>query len=260
LRIAIIADIHGNSIALEAVLDAIRASGEVDEYWVLGDLAAIGPDPVRVLERLSQLPKARFIRGNTDRYLVRDEIPGPGFDQVFGGERRLAAHIRMARNFAWTTGAVGASGWLPWLEKLPLDFRVSLPDGTRVLAVHASPGTEDGRGIHPGTPDDDLERLIAGAQADLIFIAHTHLPLDRTAGKARVVNPGSVSNPFPPDLRACYLLLEAGEAGYSLDFRQVDYDHEAVVQAARQVHHPAADYITGYMRGQNRPDWMKKQT
>lgn len=259
MRIAILADIHGNSIALEAVLDSIRSTGEVDEYWVLGDLVAIGPDPVRVLEILSELPKARFIRGNTDRYVVRDEIPGPGFEEVFGDQRRMAAHIRQARSLAWTTGAVAASNWLPWMLKLALDFRVSLPDGKRVLGVHASPGTEDGSGIHAGTSEADLERLIAGAEADLIFVAHTHLPFDRWSGDVEVVNPGSVSNPFPPDLRACYLLLEADEKGYRLDFRRVDYDHELVEQAAQLVHHPAVDYITGYMRGQNRPEWMKKE-
>ncbi len=52
MRIALLSDIHGNSIALEAVLEDIQAQGDVDAYWVLGDLAAIGYDPVGVLERL----------------------------------------------------------------------------------------------------------------------------------------------------------------------------------------------------------------
>ena len=61
-RIALLADIHGNSLALDAVLAHIQAQGGVDDYWVLGDLCAIGYDPVGVLERLSALPNAIFIR------------------------------------------------------------------------------------------------------------------------------------------------------------------------------------------------------
>ena len=76
-RIAILADIHGNSIALDAVLADLDARGVVDEYWVLGDLAAIGPDPIGTLDRLAALPGARFVRGNTDRYLLTGERPRP---------------------------------------------------------------------------------------------------------------------------------------------------------------------------------------
>lgn len=55
-------DIHGNAIALDAVLTDIEQQGAVDEYWVLGDLVEAGPDPVAVLERLRQLPNVRFIQ------------------------------------------------------------------------------------------------------------------------------------------------------------------------------------------------------
>jgi predicted phosphodiesterase len=66
MRIAILDDIHGNELALNAVLRDIEARGGVNAYWILGDLVALGPQPVRVLEILSGLPNTRFIRGNTD--------------------------------------------------------------------------------------------------------------------------------------------------------------------------------------------------
>ena len=65
MRIALLSDIHGNFVALDAVLRDVSARGEVDGYWVLGDIVALGPDPVRVLERLTALPNATIIRGNT---------------------------------------------------------------------------------------------------------------------------------------------------------------------------------------------------
>src|SRR5438132_4854139 len=70
MRLALLSDLHGNPIALDAVLADIQAHGGVDGYLVLGDLVAIGHDPVGVLERLVALPGARFVQGNTDRYVV----------------------------------------------------------------------------------------------------------------------------------------------------------------------------------------------
>jgi predicted phosphodiesterase len=67
MKIALISDIHGNSIALDAVLSDVRFAGGVDEYWIVGDHVAIGPDPNGVLERLTSLPEVSFTRGNTDR-------------------------------------------------------------------------------------------------------------------------------------------------------------------------------------------------
>jgi putative phosphoesterase len=62
------------------------------------------------------------------------------------------------------------------------------------------------------------------ADADLVLAGHTHLPLDRTVGGIRLVNPGSISNPFPPDLQASYVILEADENRYETSNRRVGYD------------------------------------
>jgi predicted phosphodiesterase len=256
VKIAMLADIHGNTMALENVLadaDSIR----VDEYWFLGDYAAIGYDPVGVLEQITDLPNARFIRGNTDRFLVTGELPWMQLEDAIKDLAHARTHVQVARSFAWTIGAVGTTGWLSWFRKLPLDFRFDLPDGTRVLAVHAAPGTDDGMGITINTSDEGLRALVEDAHADLVLVGHTHLPFDRMAGSVRVVNPGSVSNPFPPDLRASYAILEADEQGYTIHHRRVDYDREAVIKAVQEVNHPALDYIGRFMRGENRKDWMK---
>jgi putative phosphoesterase len=256
VKIAVLADIHGNTIALENVLADADSIG-VEEYWFLGDYAAIGYDPVGVLERITDLPNARFIHGNTDRYLVTGELPWLELDEAIKDLAHARTHVQVARSFAWTTGAVGTSGWLSWFRELPLEFRFTLPDGTRVLAVHAAPGTDDGRGININISDEELWALIEDADADLVLVGHTHLPFDRRVGSIRVVNPGSVSNPFPPDLRASYAVLETDEQGYAIHHRRVDYDRQAVIEAVQEVNHPALDYIERFMRGENRKDWMK---
>ena len=250
LRVAILADIHGNPIALDAVLEDIEARDGADEFWLLGDLAAIGYAPLEVLQRLAALPQAHFIRGNTDRYIVTGELPGPPQELAQKDPKLFKKVIEVASSFAWTAGAVTTAGWGPWLAALPLEMRRQLPNGKRVLAAHAAPGTDDGNGIRNDTPDEELRNMIAGADADLILVAHTHVPFDRMIDGVRVVNPGSVSNPFSPDLRACYAFLTCSRENDSIELRRVDYNHQAAIEATLRSGHPAANYIAGFLRGE----------
>ena len=257
MRIALLSDIHGNPIALDAVITDIQAQGGVDTYWVLGDLVAIGHDPVGVLERLAELHNVCFVRGNTDRYVVTGERPNPTFAAVESDPCLLPLLVDVAQSFAWTQGAITATGWLEWLAALPLEQHGVLPDGARLLGVHASPGSDE-RGVHPGLNKDELRSLFAGCAADLVCVGHTHWPMDLHVDGVHIVNLGSVSNPLPPDLRASYAILEADDSGYRLQHRLVDYDRQAVIAAAEQVRHPVAGYIKRYMVGERRAGWMRE--
>lgn len=225
MRIALISDIHGNAIALDAVLADATAQG-VEAYWFLGDHVAIGPQPGLVLDRLMQLSNTSFIRGNTDRYVVTGEAPPPGLPDVQADPSLVPLYAGLAASFAWTRGFVCAEGKLEWLAELPLDLQFTCADDTRVLAVHASPGNDDGEGIHPGRSNGEIEQLVSGVAADLIFIGHTHEAMVRRIGAQMVVNPGSVSNPHAPDLRASYVILDRTGAGTSFSHRK---DRKSVV-------------------------------
>lgn len=258
MRIALISDIHGNTLALEAVLADIEARGGVDTYWLLGDFSALGHDPVGVLERVATLPNAVFTRGNHDRYTVTGERPGPSDADVQAHPKLLPFVLAMATSLAWTQGQVLASGWWSWFEQLPLETRLTLPDGTRVLGVHAAPGLDDGPGIIPPLSDDELRALLAPAEADLIIVGHTHVPLDRALDGVRVFNLGSVSNPLRERLEASYAILEASTSGYDLRLHYVDYDREAAIAALQRVKHPAAAFIAQFLRGELNPPWARR--
>ena len=249
MRIAILSDIHGNPIALDAVLKDSTRMG-VEAYWGLGDHAAIGYNPVAVLERLSKLPNAVFVRSNTDRYVVTGQGPSPTREAAKANPELVDTVADTSASFAWTRGAITAHGWFDWLADLPMESRVTLPDGTRSLLVHAAPGTDDGPGLHPGLSDAEIEQLVAESDADLVCVGHTHELMDRQLAGTRVVNPGSVSNPKAPDLRASYIVLDAAPSGLEVLHRRVDYDHQAVMEAVGESHHPAADLIIGYQLGQ----------
>jgi putative phosphoesterase len=237
MRLAILSDIHGNPIALDAVLADIQSQGEVDAYWVLGDFAALGYDPVTPLEKITALSHASFTRGNTDRYVVTGYLPVPP-EKALEDPALLPQVIEAARSISWTRGYVSAAGWLDWLTNLPLEVRLTLPDGTRLLGVHASPGS------------DKLEQLLAGCEADLVIVGHTHVPLDRQVGGIHVINLGSISNPVTSGLQATYVLLDADVNGYSIQLRRVDYDREAVIKAIEHSRHPTPSLLIGFMRGE----------
>src|SRR5688500_15733787 len=136
MRIALLSDIHGNPIALTEVLRDARAAG-VDQFWILGDLAAIGPEPVAAIECVASLDNAVLTRGNTDRYVVTGDGPPPSLAAARADPDLIATYADIAASQAWTRGFITGAGWFDWLEALPLDVRTTLPDGTRMLGVHA---------------------------------------------------------------------------------------------------------------------------
>ena len=58
------------------------AEAGIDEWWVLGDIVALGPNPVEVLEILSSLPAVKYIAGNTERYVLTGDRPYPSLADV----------------------------------------------------------------------------------------------------------------------------------------------------------------------------------
>jgi predicted phosphodiesterase len=258
MRIALLSDIHGNSIALNAVLADIEARGGVDTCWVLGDFSALGYDPVGVLELVTTLPDVFFSRGNHDRYTVTGERPGPTLEQAQANPQLMPLLLAMGTNLAWTQGHILASGWWNWFEQLPLELRLTLPDGTRMLGVHAAPGLDDGPGITPLLSDDELRGLLAPAEADLVIVGHTHVPLDRTIDHVRIFNLGSISNPMRPRVEASYAILEADSTGYNLQLRYVDYDRQAVIEGLQHVKHPTVDFLTKFIQGEISPPWSPR--
>jgi len=249
VKLGVASDIHGNRIALEAVVADGRARG-VDRWWALGDLVAIGPDPVGTLELLANLPNLAVTSGNTERYVLTGDRPPPRAEDVLADPGLLGLYTAVEGSFAWTRGALSANRWHEWLDALPLEVRAELDDGTRLLGVHASPGRDDGDGITPHRPDDDMRAALAGADAEVVLAGHTHQPTERSVDGIRAVNGGSVSNPITDDLRASYVIVHADRHGHRLEHRRVSYDREAFLRCVERSGHPEQDYIASFQRGE----------
>jgi predicted phosphodiesterase len=257
MRIALLADIHGNSIALQAVLDDLQARGGVDGYWVLGDHCAIGYDPIGVLERLAKLPNLIVIKGNADRYVSSLDLPPPTLENALDDPSKTATLMEVAGNFGWTRGALDATGWTSWLRDLPFDHRLQLPDGTLVLLVHSQPDTDEGKGFNPSLRDEEVDDILGDERAGLICVGHFHLPMHRYFHDKHIVNPGSVCNTFNGDNRAYYAILDASDSEFDIQFYGITYDLDKAIEMARQTLNIGTEYNIRALLSKTVPSWKQ---
>jgi diadenosine tetraphosphatase ApaH/serine/threonine PP2A family protein phosphatase len=243
MKLAAIADIHGNCVALEAVLADIAALG-IGEVVNLGD----------------------HLSGPLEARRTADLLIARGFPSIRGDQDRIMAEL----------GAPGASRRIDHrqLEQSHLDWLASLPPTLlyrdEILLCHGTPKsdsafwlervTEDGK-ILP-RPIAEIESEAVGIEASLMLCGHSHLPRAVRLRDGRlVVNPGSVGcpgydSPKPvyhkgqtgtPD--ACYAILERSSRGWSTTFRYVPYDHMPMAELAQRNGLPvwAAALATGWV-------------
>jgi putative phosphoesterase len=214
-RVAVIADVHGNAPALDAVLAEIDR--EAPDAIVLAGDAAGGLWQGAVLDRLMALQRARFVQGNVDRVMVQAFDEGWTFDP---DER---------------TPLRRAGGWIAErMTKKHRDFLASFEDTVvvgDVLACHGSPRSDD-ETMTSLTPEADLRAMLAGVEQRVVVCGHTHVQFDRTVGETRIVNAGSVGMPFEGPPGAFWLML-----GPEPELRRTDYD---VAGTAEQIR--ASDY------------------
>jgi predicted phosphodiesterase len=250
MRLGVVADVHGNDVALRAVLADAERFG-VDRWWALGDLVLFGPRPVEVLELLQGLPDLGMLRGNTDRYVLTGEQPAP-HATVADAARSVdlvERYAAMAAGIGWTRGVLDQAGLLEVLDGLPAQLRLPLRSGARLLGVHASPRADDGPGIEPGIADEQLGPLLAGCGADVVIGGHTHSAADRLVGGIRALNPGSTGLPRTGGV-ANWLLLDDGGDELAVTQRGVPFDAGAVVADLRCRRHPNAEFFTTILTGQ----------
>ncbi len=212
-KLAILADIHGNVPALEAVLDDVAGQG-VDEVLVGGDLVGRGPEGSAVVHRIRELGLAS-IGGNHEDYLLafkRGEIP-----DLWRTSREWAAARWMAAELDDEAAA--------FVEALPFSLG---REGLRL--VHGRPDTNRD-GIGSWTSDDELLSLQSQVEEDVLVCAHTHRPMVRETSRGLAVNVGAVGLPFNRDRRAQYAVFDrGGRWGWEVELRQVSYDLERIFE------------------------------
>ncbi len=247
MRTALLADIHGNLPALEAVVSHLQEQGGCGEVWVLGDLAVFCPYSVEVLERLAALPQARFVMGNTDRYLVTGRRPPQVSVEDEAQWSRMPAFLEERdASFRWTVSQLSYR-WYSFLRELPFEQRVEVPGCGAVVGFHGSP-LGDEVGIWAHTTDDELRGILEGSDCRMLLCGHTHRPLERALDGVRVVNVGSVGMPLDGDRRAAYATLDFEDGECQVVIHRVEYDVDEVLARLAEAGHPAMDWVGSRLR------------
>ena len=234
--IALIADIHGNLAALEAVLEVL-AHEQPDEIVCLGDVAATGPQPRQVLDRLHRLG-CPVVMGNADAELLLPIVAEPTADE---DARKILDISRWGASQLDEADRAFIASFRPTVE-------IALANDRSLLCCHGSPQSYDDR-ITAITPDDALARLLDGHEAVTIASGHTHIRLLRAFRGREIVNPGSVGLAFQffpdgsvrvPPWAEFAILSDADDDAVSVDFRRVLYDRDATVRAMTEYGMPHA--------------------
>ncbi len=248
MRLAVLSDIHGNLLALQAVLADLEAAGGADLTWILGDLVAFGPEPAACLETLRALPEetTKIIQGNTDRYVTTGARPAGQEPRAETWPQFVAQMQERDRSFEWTSAQLSGEQ-AEYLYKLGTDLKVEAPGYGWVIGFHAAPG-DDEMVLLPYTPEEIILDALLDRQGRMAFGGHTHRPMDRDLGTWRMINPGSVGLPFDGDQRASYALVTFDDGLARVDNRRVAYDVDAVIAALKAKDHPATGWISERLR------------
>ena len=226
-RTAILSDVHGNAVALRALLAELDGEG-IGRAVCLGDVCQGGPEPEACVDLLS----ARgwpVVLGNADAFVLDAATAEESSEAVT--ERQLAVR-------RWTHERLG-SGGLSLLASYQPTVSADVGDGRTLLACHATPASYDPV-VLPMAPEAEFRAAFGGTGADVVACGHIHLPYLRRIGKTLILNPGSVGLGYDHEqdeeaLRfdpwAAWAVVSAEEGRFSVDFRRTPFDPTAVAEA-----------------------------
>ena len=225
MRIAALADVHGNAPALAAVLEEVERQGP-DLVVFCGDLTwGSLPQETLALVRSLAIP-ARFVRGNAERALLElhnNEIEEPTDRERWMLEQHREEDLALIGTFEPTVlveiGELGATCF-----------------------SHGSPRSDE-ECVTERTPPERVREFMEGVDASVVVTAHVHVSYERRVDDVRLVGPGSVGRPCEGGRSGAYWAL----LGPDVELRRTEYDVETAVARMRGTDDPRADVITEMM-------------
>ena len=224
VKVALVADIHGNLDALNAVLADADRSG-LTIFLNAGDAVGFGIYPSQVLRVLRS---ARFLSavGNVDLETL----------EALRNSKNTVELDSEIKELSPTD--------IVYLESLPNELRLEIA-GKRILVTHGTPDSVDEH-IYPDSPEERLREIAAKGSADVIITGHSHTPMNRVIDGVTFINPGSVGRPVNGVPKAEYAVLSFNPL--TVEFRRVSYDVEAVADQMRRKGLPES-HVQVLLRG-----------
>jgi len=232
MRVAVVADVHANLTALEAVIADLYAVSP-DLVIVGGDLVGSGSRLAHVVDRVRDL-EWPSIFGNSDEMLWNK----PAVDDYFESPTMHRWRPIIDRAIIATSSALGPDR-IAWLRALPREWH----DGDNLAVVHASP-TTTWRAPGSSASDAELGDTYESLHSQRVMYGHIHHPFVRGVRGFTVANCGSVGLPYDGDCRAAYAVAD----DHTITIRRVEYDVEAEVAALSAHHCPDANWIAAMLR------------
>ena len=245
MRVAVISDIHGNCLALEATLADLRQRA-IDQVVCLGDAIQGGAQPAETVALLRELA-CPVVMGNADAWLLSGVDTSPNETTT-----QQQQDVRQ-----WSLSKLSPAD-VQFIERFRPTIEIALEGGHRLLCFHGSPHSFDEL-IFPETPEEEFQQMLGAYVPAITTGGHTHLQQMRRLGKTFFFNPGSVglaynrqqpADGFQRDPWAEYAILTSEGNLLGLEFRRVPLDIDALIsiyQASGRPHSETA--ITEYERG-----------
>jgi len=212
-KVAVISDVHGNAVALAAVLAELELE-EPDLIVSCGDFTW-GPLPEETCE-LGRGMNARFVRGNADRAVLEN------VSETDREQWMQAHHSDEMREF---------------LETFEEQVVVEIDGLGAVRFCHGSPRSDE-ECVTPETPEERVRELSAGVGERVIVSGHVHIQFDREVAGIRSVNSGSVGLPYEGKQGAYWALFGPG-----IEHRRTEYDVNEAVERYRASGQPGIEQI-----------------
>jgi putative phosphoesterase len=218
MRVAALADVHGNAPALAAALEEVERE-QPDLVVFCGDLTwGSLPQETLALVRALETP-ARFVRGNADRAVGTDlDSRGGWMDSMHTPEDRA------------------------FLSGFEATVLVEIDGLGPTCFCHGSPRSDE-ECVTERTPAVRVHEFMAGIDASVVVTGHVHVSYDRLVDGIRTIGPGSVGLPYESGPGARWALL-----GPDVELRRTDYDVEAAVALMQATDDPRVEVVVELMR------------
>lgn len=243
MRLALISDIHGNNVALEAVLTEISTQN-ITQLVCLGDVASTGPQPCEVIKRIREIG-CPVVMGNMDAWLLQPEPK----------EQPDLRRKRWQEMDLWCAEQLSSSD-RAYLRSFRPSIEYPLLNGKTLFCYHGSPRSYNER-ILPTTSEEELEQAFAGTRGDLMVGGHTHVQMFRRFKDILVFNPGSVGlamdrvSPLS-DIRqpafAEYAIVECSKTSLQAELHRLAFDLQAFIQVMNASGMPHAAWWASHWK------------
>ena len=229
MKVAVLADVHGNLPALEAVMEDIDRTAP-DYVVAAGDLALRGAWPRECVQLLHEKCHA-LLMGNTDSYIAGNYL---------GGAYRERDHWK-SDLLEWTRAQLGEE-WVTKLASLPFSARYAPRKGQDLFVCHANPRNLE-ESLDPTLDDRTVQRFFQHVDAAAVAFGHLHFPYRRKVGRMLIADVASAGIPRDGDLRPAWGLFSWTPRGWRVQIRRVRYSVKKATQGLQAKKVPGAPLL-----------------